>query len=62
MLTLKRKAGETIVLTTEHGERITVLVERAGATVSLSITAPQTVVIHRGEIQEQIDRDRKNGY
>ena len=59
MLTLRRRKGERIVLTTSAGERITVLVEHAGATVSLAIAAPQTVTVNRGEVQDKIDAEVK---
>lgn len=52
MLTLGRRSGQTIVLKTEDGLRITVRVNKLSASVcKLSIDAPEHVKIIRGEIE-----------
>ena len=57
MLTLKRRAGENLVLTW-NGERVVVDVHRLlGGQVQLRITAPRSVTIHRGEVQARIDAE-----
>jgi carbon storage regulator CsrA len=59
MLVFSRKRGETIVFTTAAGERITVRVCRIGGdTVRLACDADPATSIHRGEVQERIDRER----
>lgn len=57
MLVLSRKKNEVVRLKTQAGEWIEVVVaEIRGDKVRLGITAPQSTVIHRAEIWEQIER------
>lgn len=56
MLILSRKKGETIVI----GDIIDVtVVEIRGDKVRLGISAPRDVPVHRKEIYEAIQRERK---
>ena len=51
MLILTRRAGEAIVITTDHGERITVTpTERSSGHIKLAIDAPESVSVDREEV------------
>ena len=58
MLVLSREPGQTIVITTPRGERITVVVNeiRDRDRVRIGVEADAAITIHRGEVQEKIDR------
>lgn len=60
MLVLKRKPDETIVIETESGERIKIMVIdfRSGG-VRLGIEASPATKVNRGEIQVRIDEQNK---
>lgn len=54
MLVLSRKKNETIVI----GGNVTIVVtEIRGYKVRLGVKAPKSVSVHRGEVQEAIDRN-----
>jgi len=54
MLTLSRRIGESIILTLEDGQTITVrLDETKGNQARISIGAPESVKILREELLEQ---------
>jgi len=55
MLVCGRKIGETIVLTTNSGDRITVMVVALTGKVRIGVEAPDHCMIHRGEVQRRID-------
>jgi len=61
MLILGRRLDETVVITSPDGTRIVlrVIEIRAGHTVRLGFDAPMDFVIHRGEIQDAIDREKQ---
>jgi carbon storage regulator len=59
LLVLSRKRNETIIVTHPDGTRIVVtVVDPRGDKVRIGISAPPDVIIHRAEIQLEIDRDR----
>jgi len=56
MLVLSRKKNESIKI----GDQITVMVvEVRGGTVRLGIEAPQEVPVHRSEVYDAIQREKK---
>ncbi len=56
MLVLSRKRGESIVI----GDNIKItIIEHYHDSVRIGITAPIEVPIHRQEIQERIERERR---
>ena len=56
MLVLKRKVGESLTLTTEHGEVIRIkYVRHQGGGIRLGIDASKSVAVLRSEL-EQIER------
>lgn len=57
MLVLSRKANETVVISDMQIE-VTV-VEIRGDRVKLAFTAPESISIHRREVYEAIERDKK---
>ncbi len=57
MLVLSRKRGEKICI----GDDIVVVIIRAGRNVRLGIEAPPEVPIHRGEIRQAIQREKREG-
>ncbi len=60
MLVLKRKQEESIDITI-NGVRANVKILRwSGDGVTLGITAPPEVTIHRSEIQQRVDRENGN--
>ena len=58
MLVLSRLKDESIIITVA-GTCIEVMILNAYSKVSLGITAPKTVTVHRKEIQEIIDREKE---
>lgn len=60
MLVLSRQRGEVIVCTTLSGDRIeVVIVDVKQGTVRVGVDAPIGIAIHRKEVQEKIERERK---
>ena len=58
MLILTRRVGETVRI----GDEVTVTVLSVkGAQVRIGIDAPKTVVVHREEIFERIQREQEDG-
>ena len=57
-LTLQRMLGEEFVIGGEIRVRVC---EVRGNKVKLSIEAPRDVPVHRGEVQDEIDRERLTG-
>lgn len=58
MLILTRKPGETLMI----GDNVTVTVLGvSGTQVRIGIEAPKTVSVHREEVYERIQEDRRNG-
>lgn len=54
MLVLSRKSNETIIINND----ITITIVRInGDTVRIGIEAPKEIPVHRGEIQERINRE-----
>jgi len=59
MLVLSRKKNETIVFTLEDGRQITVmLIELRGDKARIGIQASPSIIVHRGEVQDSLDRAR----
>ena len=61
MLVLTRRANETIVATTERGERIEFTVLRDGSShTRIGVRAPASVTIDRGEVdkRKQLEREK----
>lgn len=56
MLILTRRIGETIVI--DNNIEVTILSENRGQ-IRLGVTAPKKIPIHREEIQQRIERERK---
>lgn len=57
MLVLSRKVGERVRI----GDEITVtIVEIRGDKVRIGIEAPETVSVHRQEVYEKIQREKKD--
>jgi carbon storage regulator CsrA len=51
MLVIKRKEGESIILTTSYGDvKVTIKALKSGGQVSISIEAPDVVEILREEL------------
>ena len=59
MLVLSRKRNETIVIA--DGEIVLTVVEIRGDKVRIGITAPRDISVHRGEVQEAIELEAKEG-
>jgi carbon storage regulator len=59
MLVLSRKRSETIVIA--DGEIVLTVVEIRGDKVRIGITAPRDISVHRGEVQEAIELEAKEG-
>jgi carbon storage regulator len=58
MLILTRRVGETVFI----GDEVTVTVLGVkGAQTRIGINAPKSVAVHREEIYERIQRDKKTG-
>ena len=58
MLSLTRKAGETIVATTERGERITFTVLHCKPSQArVCVVAPQSVRVDREEIDQKRQKE-----
>jgi len=56
MLVLTRKVGQSIVI----GDNVEIMVvEVRGDQVRLGIEAPRTIPVHRKEVQNEIDRAKK---
>jgi carbon storage regulator len=56
MLILSRRVGQTLVI----GGNVTVTILRAhGKQVRVGISAPQSIEVHRGEIFERIENERR---
>jgi carbon storage regulator len=59
MLVLSRKVDEQIVCTHPDGTRIELtIVAIRGEKVRIGLTAPQTIEINRGEVQELVDAEK----
>jgi len=55
-LNLDRKHGEKIIITTPHGEKITILLAEIRRYVAkIAIEAPIEFTVHREEVQKMID-------
>ena len=56
-LVLGRKVGQTIEITTDSGDRITVMLVSLGSAgkVRIGVDAPGDCTVHRGEVQQRID-------
>jgi carbon storage regulator len=62
MLVLSRKLGQRIVITTPEGREVFVSVEKIGLdTVRIGIDAEREVSVHREEIAQQIEAERRLG-
>ena len=53
MLVLSRKRDEAIVI---NGDIVITVVDIRGDKVRLSISAPKDITVHRGEVQEEINK------
>jgi carbon storage regulator len=58
MLVFERKLGETVVI--DGGRIRLVVIETKSNHVRLGFEAPRDVSVHRGEVQERIDRDAED--
>lgn len=55
-LTITRATGETLIITTEFGEQIEILLHAfQGKQCKVSVSAPKSVCIERGELLEQAE-------
>ena len=60
MLVVRRHVGETIVIG-EGESQITITVTSfKGGGVKLGVDAPPEVAVHRGEVYEQIQKEKSN--
>ena len=61
MLILSRKTGQSLILTTDAGEVIEVMISdiRSGPTVRVGIEAPKSVQIWRKEVYEEVKKEQK---
>ena len=61
MLILSRKTGQSLILTTDAGEVIEVMISdiRSGPTVRVGIEAPKSLQIWRKEIYEEVKKEQK---
>ena len=60
MLVLLREVSGTIVITAPDGTRITIMrIEVRGDKCSVGVAAPREWAVHRGEIQDRMDHERK---
>lgn len=60
MLVLSRKITEKVIITTKHGEQITVcVVGMQGGNCRLGFDADSSVSIHRQEVYNAINQQRK---
>lgn len=59
MLCLKRYPGETIVI--NNGEIVITVIDVKFGFTRLGIEAPRQVTVHRGEVQDRINRGEPNG-
>lgn len=55
MLVLSRKKNERIVI---NKEITVVVVEIRGDKVRLGVEAPKEIPVHRGEVQDKVDREK----
>ena len=53
MLVLSRKRDEAIVI---NGDIVITVVDIRGDKVRLGISAPKDITVHRGEVQEEINK------
>ena len=62
MLILSRKTGQSLILTTDAGEVIEVMISdiRSGPTVRVGIEAPKSVQIWRKEVYEEVKKEQKH--
>jgi carbon storage regulator CsrA len=62
-LVLGRKVGQTIEITTDSGDRITVMLVSLGSAgkVRIGVDAPGDCTVHRGEVQRRIDNGESFG-
>lgn len=57
MLILSRRESEEIVIRAASGEQVTIMVvDIRGDNVRIGVDAPQSVSVHRREVQDAIDR------
>ena len=59
MLILSRKTGQSLILTTDAGEVIEVMISRSGPTVHVGIEAAKSVQIWRKEVYEEVKNEQK---
>ena len=61
MLILSRKTGQSLILTTDAGEVIEVMISdiRSGPTIRVGIEAPKSVMIWRKEVYEEVKKEQK---
>jgi carbon storage regulator len=61
VLILSRKTGQSLILTTDAGEVIEVMISdiRSGPTVRVGIEAPKSVQIWRKEVYEEVKKEQK---
>jgi carbon storage regulator len=62
VLILSRKTGQSLILTTDAGEVIEVMISdiRSGPTVRVGIEAPKSVQIWRKEVYEEVKKEQKH--
>ena len=59
MLVLSRHRDESVIITDTNGVRIRMtIVDIRGDKVRIGVDAPTSVVIHREEVQDAVDRER----
>jgi carbon storage regulator len=61
VLILSRKTGQSLILTTDAGEVIEVMITdiRSGPTIRVGIEAPRSVAIWRKEMYEEVKKEQK---
>lgn len=58
MLVLSRRPGTSIVI---NNEIVVTIIEVKGDKVRVGVEAPSNIPVHRYEVQQEVDRERKTG-
>ena len=60
MLVLSRYPGQSIIVGEGDDKIVVTVVSRVGDKIRIGITAPRDVPVHREEIHEQIEREKRH--